>query len=339
MSKKKAKDLLKAHVKHEMDLLTGKNLAKGLKDELAAAYDWFKDLTVEDLAPKAKCIEDIKTRVVNGPPIPDEIKSLARDIGKAIYEYLKENEVKGSDLLPKDIFDQATEQTDSQRKIREKVVHEALNMSLYGRLISDVLYTSIKEFMLENPMAKRIPGASKFMKMSQEIISQSFGGMEAQVEKQIKTFIEKQIKTTVKQSEDFLNRGLDSDLYDIVIDEIWESLSEMKLAGAMAIAGEETVDEIEPVIDEFIRQFREKPLFFDLLNVGVDIVYDTYGERDLQSLLKEQDWSQKKFVDEAARVMLPAIEKAVSSGFLKKRITARLEAFYSSKAALSILGS
>ena len=337
MPKAKAKQLLDAHVKYELALFTGEALTETLHTEVEALYDWLEDVTLEDLSSVDEVVRIIKTHIFSRP-IPDDLLEFVKETGGQIYAYMKENKVKGSDFISKKLFDQLTEQTDAKRRVRQQALKKILNMSLYGKLLSEVLFHSIKDFMTtENPIAKKIPGASKFFKMGQDFVSHNFGGLEAGVEKNIKSFLEKQINVSVKQSEEFLNKGLDSDLYQTLLEEVWEIISEQELYKGMDIVGKESIEELEPLIKQVWEHLRRTSVLVDLVKVGVEAFFERYGSKELKTLFVENGWDKAKFSEEATRGLKPVFEKAVASGLIQKRLQAHLKKFYQSEELLNIL--
>ncbi|MGK5094890.1 hypothetical protein WDW89_23130 [Deltaproteobacteria bacterium TL4] len=337
MSKEKATKFLEAHVQYELGQLQGDSLIRGIEEEVGAVYDWLKEVTLNDLSSPDKVMAFVKDRILSTSILP-EIKELLRDLGKGVYDYFKENGTVVENILSRELYDQASEQSEAKKRVRRELIHEALNSKVYGRFLTDILYNNTKEFMLTgNPISKKLPGASKLLKFGQNFVKENLAGFEESAEKMIKEFIEKQIGVSIKQSEEFLNRGLDSDLMDIGKEEVWRQTSPLKLYRIMDTVGTDNLDESEEVVEAYWEEARKDPLLLDLITVCVNVYFTKNGERSLQAVIEDSGLSREEIIGEGKRFAIPAIEKAMESGFLKERITARLEKFYYSKSALDLL--
>ena len=334
-----AEKLLEAHVQYQLNAFGNANLEKNLRKDLNALYLWLGDVTIADVVSQEMCLEGIKRHLVEGPPPPKVIQELVKECGDKVYKYLKSNQVQVKDVLSKARMTQMTQRSEPRKKLRKKVIHAALNISLYADLISEVMYTSMKEFMLsENPLAKKIPAAGKLLKMGKNFVSQNFSGLEAGLEKNIKSFILRQIQDSIKQSEEFLNETLDSDFYEKLIEEVWQKVSKAKISSFMKVSGRPLVEETEPLIEGLFEDIRKNPITWELINEIVGHLYKKLGDRTVQSFLKEDlGWTQQRSVDEATQWVLPIFQKAIATGFIEERLRVHLEKFYQSPAATKIL--
>ncbi|MBF0239429.1 MAG: hypothetical protein HQM12_17135 [SAR324 cluster bacterium] len=333
----KANELLEAHLQFELEQFTGKNLVSGLKEELSAAYQWLGKIKISDIFSAEQVKESLRKNVMD-VPVPDEARVFIRKCEENTYEYMKDHETRWEEVLPKRMYDKFTEQTEIRRKLRKEFIHEMLNVPIYARMISDVVYSNLKEFaLMENPVAKKIPGASKLLNMGKNFIGDNLSGLEASLEKNIKQFIEKQINTSIRQSEDFLNRELDGELYRKLTDDLWKNFHSLKIHKGMEKIRPDLLDELEPVIKEFWDSFRVTPLCFEVASGWIDVYFKDYGNRTIQSLLTDVGWDEARVLAEGTHWAIPVLEKAVESGYVSERLRHRLEKFYKSKAAKELL--
>ena len=334
-----AQKLLEAHIQYELNLLNEDNIAKTLETEFNAVYDWFKTIKLQEISSPEQILEGVQRQFVE-TTVAEEWFELLKACDDTTYKYMNTNNVVLSMVLSRELFDQVMQPTEAKQEFRKKIVHQLVNSTIYTRLISDLLYTSLKNFMLseDNVVTKRIPGASKILKFGQNFVNQNFAGVEENVEKLIKDFINRQIQDAIRQSENFLNKGIDQELMNQWKAELWDNLSDYEVTQLMDAVRSGNLDATADVLAKAWDELRNSELMGDLASEWVNVFFKRYGKKSFQAVLKKFGLTKAKWVAEHTRQVTPALQYAVENGYLEERLRAHLKPFYFSEEVDAILG-
>lgn len=332
--------MIEAHVQHELQLMTGQALEDSLSKELGAVWQWLNTATLETLIPLDLLKDGLSRNLIQQKQLPDYIKQQIQEGHGELQAILKEMNATINTLVSRQIFEGITAQTPSKTEMRRKLIHQFVNSAVYVRLLSEVLYSSTKNFLVnENPLAKKIPGASRFLEFGKNLVNQKFAGLEGNVEKVVKEFIERQLQESIKQSERFLNQGMDSELANQWRDEIWKQISNESLAELMELLGQENTKEAVQHFESMWQHWQNNGLLEKVVFGMVERFYAKQGSRSIASLLEDLGLDEARFVGELKLTLSQVIAQVVKSGLFEQRIRERLQSFYNSTAAQDLLNA
>ena len=201
-----------AHLQHELNRFKGDSLKEAIEEEISALFEWFDEISLDDLITEDQITDFIDRNIIKAEIKDETVEYLTENL-KAIFSYLEKNDSKIENLVSKDQYDKVVEDLIKLDGIRQELTSTFISSSVYTKLISDVLYNGIKDFMLsENALTKKIPGAASLLKVGQGLMSIAAPKLEESIDKKLLQFINKNIQATVRHSETFLNKALDKEL-------------------------------------------------------------------------------------------------------------------------------
>jgi hypothetical protein len=221
---------------------------------------------------------------------------------------------------------------------RKDIIHRLVNSSVYAQQISEVLFTGIKEYLLEeNIIAQKVPGVASLIKFGKFAVNKTLHPVEVAVEKTVKTYIEKNLEGTIRRSEKSLNAWFDEAHIIEMGDEIWESISETRLSEYFRMLDAGDMEDFIIIGYEFWLYFRKTPYFREIYTDLVHFFFDKYGDRELELIAEDVGVTEKMVVNELVQTLSRSLETALRIGYLEERIRARLRNFYESPEAGAVV--
>lgn len=329
--------LCERHVAYTMAQLQPENLLGHLKAELAQGYLWLDAITLSELVDR-QLIKDIGIRLLQNSPYTSQLHEM---LVKGILEAVNAEANSGTtltDIVPKSEFDAMVSHLAQFEKLRMDVIKAVLASPLYSRLISDVLYHGIKDYVMsDNMIAKKVPGVSSLMKMGAKTVNKAMPNIEAAAESTLKRYIESNINRTLTLSEKILNNSLDADNIKKVADHFWTAVADKEFAEAARYVKEEDVDRGVEMARNLWQEIRKTEYLQNLVAFVVDHVFDEYGGRKVKENLEALGFDEAYVLGELSQAVPNMVGNPSVQQFIAARVRSQLEAFYQSQDALSVM--
>lgn len=325
---KKKDDLLEAHVRFELGRLRGEKLAATLAEEVADVFAWLGRVRLAEVVSAAQVVDWIERNVIERPISPELVGEIRENV-LFVHEFLRNDDARVAALLPRKLFDRLVDNASDLEDLRREITHQVISSSVYGVLISNVLYRGIKAFVLtENALAKNIPGASSLLRMGQNALNAGAPTLGKSIDKQLLAFISANVQETIRDSETFLNTTLDAKLMHKWGDEVWAANADKEMAELADLIDAASLETMVQIAVDFWLHLRATPLFAELTTGLVRNFFRVHGEKDVRAWLAAMGVTQAIVTHEVTLLAAPVVETALRSGFAEERIRRRLDAFY-----------
>ncbi len=331
--------LLECHVQHIVSKLDSDSIQKVIETEVTEAFGWLGRITLAELADQ-QLVADAAVRLLQHSPYTAGLhKMLVKGILVGINADIN-NETTLETLVPKSEYDKVVSHMAQFEQLRIDVIRAILASPIYSRLISDVLYHGIKDYMsADNVIAKKVPGVSSLMKMGAKTVNKAMPNIEAQVESTVKKYIQANINRTLSLSEKILNNSLDADNIKKVADHFWQEVATKEFAKAAEYVREEDVDRGIEMGRNLWLEMRQSQYLSNLVVLMVDHVFSEYGDRKMDELLNDLGFDQVYVISELRQSLPGMIDKPVVKAYLEERAREHLKEFYHSDQAKALLES
>lgn len=329
--------LMEAHVRHELGRFKSKKYRQTLQEEAAAVFRWIQKITLREIISPEQVIGLIERNVVN-LPIAAGVTELTGEMSQRVLAAPINKKTALEDIFPRKTYDDVVDKIGSLASARKDVIHRVVNSSVYAQQISEVLFTGIKEYLLEeNIIAQKVPGVASLIKLGKFAVNKTLHPVEVAVEKTVKTYIEKNLEGTIRRSEKSLNAWFDEAHIIEMGDEIWESISDTRLSEYFRMLDTGDMEDFIIIGYEFWVHFRKTPYFKEIYRDLVHFFFDKYGDRELELIAEDVGVTEKMVVNELVQTLSHSLETALAIGYLEERIRARLENFYKSTEAGAVV--
>lgn len=242
------------------------------------------------------------------------------------------------EVLSKKEYDLCIEKMIDLKRLREDLIEQVLQSEIYRNLVSDVLYTGIKGFILEENLIAKLPGISTLLRMSKWGVSRTLPNLEPFVESAAKAFIAANIPATVALSQRTLEASLTAGNIRALADSIWEQLHTKKLAAGASYFNAEDFSDTASIVQNLWESYSVTPHFMRLVEELLDQCLETYGEQTIAALFFELGGNKTLLADQIERFLQVWVQSLDKKGQLETLVKRQLKPFYESEACHAILG-
>lgn len=327
----KARALLDAHVTFVIAQLTGDQFGRLVEEHVDAVLADMGRLTLGEMVTVDQVLETARfyaSEMAIAPGIPE----LVGDISRELYNHPGHDDTRIGDLISEKRFREFSSKIAEMSELRQRFVHEAVNNPVYAEMIGDVLYHGIKNYLADNPITKRIPGASSMMKLGRSVMDMT------NVEEGLKKYINHNIKASLRESERFLLKHLTDRALRELLEDAWSKIRDRRVAEFRNYVAEEDVEDAFVIGFEYWRELRESAYYQGLVDAGVRFFFGKYQDSTLLEVLEEVGVSRDMIVRDimhyAPRVLGTLQEKKMLDPIVRRV----LQPFYESEAAQALLG-
>ena len=322
------KKLLEAHVQFELSSLQADNLQQALEQELTAMYHWLHEVKMSEFITTHELIKPF-VKLIKGLLSSEEMIVFWEKWRIVLQRTFAEAGTLVEDVFPENLQEwEISEQIIEEQK--EKMIAKFVNSSLYSKLLSDVLYSSTKNFLIsdEGLFAQKAPGAAKVLRFGQNLLSKKIPKFEESLENTVKEFLQKQIHLSIQQSETFLNKAITLKFLHQIKDTLWQEYSHQPLSELFKDRPLEVVTKRRDIILEWLEHLETTEAFHLLIESWKDLFDQEYHDVSLGGWLELHGCREEDFVQSIASWLFPWIIRARESGYAEKQLRHRLELFY-----------
>lgn len=331
MDKKITEKLLELQIEFEMVKVQPENLKTTIELEIRTFYEWALDKKISDLVPKGRVIEKVKEGFKR-ISVSDANLILFKKYIKSNYKYFENKSIPLNSLLDKNEFFKYGNNALGLKEAREKGIHFVVNSSAYARMMSSIVYASIKDFLAENPLTKNNPVASSFMKIGQDFLN-NLPGMQGNFDATITDFMRGSLSGRIQQSEKLIKEEMDSGKNtEELFNEVWNFLGTIKLSDMKNLVPEGEIIKLVDGIPDLIKFMKDNGEIENLILHNVEEFYNQYGDHSVKMVMNEWGVSGDELVVIYSDVLSAYLENDRFREFYRSRLYSRFSEFYNSEA-------
>lgn len=340
MSKKKrdvAEALLDAHVEYLVERLTGPELGHSVAAELDALLADARRLKLKEVVTPAmikRTAQRYAAEIELGGGLPELVAATAR----ALHAHRIHDRTALKDIVSHARWTDTVDKLLELKSLREKLVRAAATSPIYIAFASDLLYHGIKDYLARSgELTRAIPGARSVMKLGRSVMSKASPGIEAALDENLRKYVARSVEVTARTSADFVLRHLNEDTLRTMAREIWDRIKFEPIGTLREDIGADDVEDLFVIGYEYWRELRRTEFYARLIDAGIDVFFDAYGDAPLTALLDDLGIDRDIILTELLHYA-PHVLKALKRRKLLHGIVRRqLEGFYRSGAVERVL--
>lgn len=326
-------EMFDAHVRFELERLSGEGLATTIAAQVAETFGWLDTVTLNDLS-TPKTVTKIFLTYAATVELTPETAELVSGVVRGVHAAALTNKSRLRDVISEDSFEQVARSVARMDELRAAVTTQITTNEVYASLISHVLYQGIKNYLQsENVIARKVPGASTLMRMGQNAINSAAPKLEQAVDRQLTAFVNSNIQDSIRDSKTYLDRVLDDELILAVAQEVWESNADSTIAELVELVPTDAVDDFLAAGNVAWVHLRGTKLFKEFAQKAITALFEQYGDRPLGELASQAGFGVPDVTSLVTDMLTPIADRAAVDGFLEERIRTYLAAFYDSYSA------
>jgi hypothetical protein len=334
-----AQALLDAHTAFVVEALTQSKrftpLLDGLLDgvlEQAAALR-LEQMVTRDMIKATARTYAIELDLQGGIP------ELVGEVARALHAHPLHEKTRLGDLISPRRFEDLLDHALALKSLRRRLIGEVLESPLYERIASDLLYNGIRDYLARTEAPSGIPGARSALKLGRAMVKRATAGFEDALEEGIKRHIGRSVgRVSRETAQPLLDGEHDDALRDVALDS-WQRLRELSLGELRRDLTALDVEELFVTLYECWKELRHVPMIGAMIDTGIDVFFDKYGEQTLAALLEDLGVDRALMRSEALRFAPHVIAQLHAAGRLAPIVQGLLAPFYRSGAVERVLGS
>lgn len=344
MSKKKttpgiAGALLDAHVEFLVAELTGDGLRELIAEHLDALLADAARVRLKDVV-TARMIKDTARTYAAGIELGAGLPKLVAAIARALYAHKIHDRTTLNDVVVHARYEEFIDKVLELESLREKLVRAAASSPIYIAFASDLLYHGIKGYLARGTQLTRgVPGARSMMKLGRSVLNKASPGIEATLDDNLRKYVARSVEATSRSSVEFVLQHLNEDALRRMTREVWDKLKFERFGSLRAEVSEDDVEDLFVIGYEFWRELRTTEIYTTLIDAGIDVFFDMYGDSTLTVLLEEIGVTRQIMLDEAMHYAPHVLKALKRKKVLEPMIRRSLEGFYRSGAVERIVAA
>ena len=286
----------------------------------------------------AVIVKEVLCSFPENSPVKQFIKS---SMAGSLKKILSETSHLGA-ILPEEIAGEFIDTLLGMNNLRKRVFRRIFDTAVYSRMISEVLYKGIKDFILyDNIVARAIPGAVSAIRLGQDLVRSLPGisGLESSIDRKLTDFVENNIKAIIRHGEKILNERFDEDLPGLIKNKLLAYLSSGRVPKFRTISkhGSEDVKILNGILKKFWMNFTTTDIFSGIVEIISDELYLNYSSRTVKEIFNDFGLSEDDFFRIINDFTAAVRGNSLLDDFIQNKIQRSLEEFYSSEDAGRIL--
>ena len=328
--------LLAAHLEFELERWTGETSADDLEALLAVIHTWAERTALQQVVDADTAVDTI-LRWVDDWYLPDTITVLIGALAKRLIHLPINQETTLEEIIDDELVQAGVDLLVDLEGLRESLITQATESPLYGMLISNVLYSGIRDYLSgESGVAQKVPGMSSLLSKGASALNKRMPGLEAAIEERLRKYIAANAQKSIRGSRKFLLESLNAEQIRQLADQIWHDSKQSHLSISELISDEE-IDRIASFGLAVGQDLRQSDYIQELIREAIYGFYDGYGSESLSVLLDHLGLSQELILKEVREVLPSLLVKLRETGLLEPLLEARLRAFYESETCRALL--
>jgi hypothetical protein len=346
-----ASRLLDAHVEHIVGQLTGPDFSVHAEGVIEQALSAATSITLGEAVNRDQ-IKAVARRYAVEMDLVAAIPEIAGDVAARLHSHPLGDTSSIRDIVPRAEFEAWLTKAVELHTLRTRVFQELEQNQLVRDFVASTIYTLITDFLKENrERVGKIPGVGTALGIGGTFagIGGSMAGKVGgkvgvgsfipdpgkELDQRIRSFAEQGAHTVLRQAGGAMNQS-DLPIIEIGLD-LYDEHAGLPLSGLRDLVSLADVEDVIVLGYEFWRGFRETEQFGGLLDSGIDLFFDHYGERTLTELLDEFGVTRADLLAEAMRFAPPILSMLAERGLLRDLVRGQLASFYESPAARAVL--
>ena len=326
----KADALLQAHVAHTIQQIQNFEV---IHAEVAAFFEQMTETPLSTLISLENIQRIAKDRVLDIAPS----HQLRTEIANVVKDALKNSEGKNTlltDLIPDATADAVINIITHDTARRNAIIHEIFGNPTTGEVLSTTISHAIKDYMENNVVTKRIPGAAGLMKFGKGVLEKA---TDSNFDDALQNYLTRNIRNIITISEKKTTETLSDQKMHRIADDLWKKYKTRSMASLAQWIDAPTVDLSSHLTTVVWNHIRTTPYVQSIVSEGITGWYARNSNRSLVELLADVNVTPDFIVAEIEPVLGLALKHLEENGYLKSRIEPLLRQFYTSDAAVKIM--
>ncbi|MEO6699770.1 MAG: hypothetical protein ABIR53_08430 [Paraperlucidibaca sp.] len=325
--------LLNAQLQFFMQDFTGDALVSHVEIEADAYCDLLETISARDLLSESQVISWIERNILGYSPT-DTMRAQAVMLVELGLNNPSHQQQPMRQLINKQIYDLIVQRLVERPALRQELIHSALSSPVYTRVLSDVVYHSIVDYLTtDNIIARRVPGFSSLVKAGRGMLGR-MGRLDDTLEQAIKAYLARNIAATAAFSESLVDKALNNDAIAQFAELLWPRLEAYQLGQATRHLETQGLSYLAVL---YWNQIRQTDYMKQQITLLVQAWFAHAGDMPAMHLLHLLGIERDHLVREVVAIGEPLVNAWRESGYIERRLKEHLTRFFDDPATRTLL--
>lgn len=327
--------LLNAQLHFFMQDFRGDALSAHLASEAEAYCDLLETISARDLLNESQVISWIERNILGYSPT-DTMREQAVMLVELGLNNPSHQQQPMRQLINKQIYDLMVQRLVERPALRQELIHSALSSPVYTRVLSDVVYHSIVDYLTtDNAIARHVPGFSSLVKAGRGMLGR-MGRLDETIEQAIRAYLSRNIAATAAFSETLIDKALNNKAIIEFSEQLWPRLEAYQLGQAtrhLEIQG------LSYLAVLYWNQIRQTDYMKQQVTLLVQAWFNHAGDMPAMHLLRLLGIERDHLVREVVAIGEPLVNAWRESGYIERRLKEHLTRFFDDPSTHELMNS
>lgn len=326
-----ARELLEAHVAHEVALLRERPVATAVAEldrVLAlAAHVRLDDVVHRDL------VKAVAIKYVARHHLPGAIPEIAGEIARRVRAH-PANRLRLAELVDRRQVEELVTVVSELQTLRNQVLRGLVSSpgmhAGVGSLVHGAATGGLRQGLR---IARKVPGVATGIGLGER----AAGGLVEGLDRRSRELAEHGAGVLLSYLGDRAVPDVSDEELRAAVLEVWDAVAGHPVSDLTDAVSDEQLVDICAALYAVWLDLRTSPYITALVEAGIDHFFDTYGSFPLGDLLAEFGLERADLVEEVERFVPPVVAGLDRAGLLEELVRPRLADFYGSTAAREVI--
>jgi hypothetical protein len=223
-------------------------------------------------------------------------------------------------------------------RLQDRAMERMADSPLLATIATKFVGQIVSDFVAQNrQQAERIPGAASLFSIGQSVAKGAKSVSDRTLGGILDGAADKGAQLALKRTNGAVRELIRDPSMQAAVMELWDLHAEEPISGLRSYLSKQELRELTLLIHELIVTGRNEEFVGHVLDAGVDVFFDNYGDYTIAALLPELDIDPAQLVVELQTYVPPVVAAAIETGAVEKLLRARLAPFFASPAVAAIL--
>ncbi len=306
-----------------------------ITEEVLGFFAWFKEQKIGDIWSDEHVNALAQKQVLSMPITPHLVSQIEEHIVLALQHPQNDNTTI-EDILPSETVDQIAHYIASKSEYRQQMIRQLVNNPAYVELIANIIQQSMKDYMDNSAVTKKVPGVGSLMKMGKSVIEKA---TDTNLDDALRNYLHKNFHKLSNLSEKLMSQNFnDEKLYQVQM-KFWQRIKTAPLSSLQRYVVMEDLPKTVGMGEQVWNHLRQTPYLQAQVATGVEAWIKRHEQETFAKALSDINLNEELLRSELYHLVTPILQQLIESGYLLERARFYLEQFYASEQITAILES
>jgi hypothetical protein len=325
--------LLEAHIRYELERLTGSRLDIVIREGVSATLAWLDEVSFNEVVTREQILRVIDLYVIN-LKVSGGITELAGEMSNVVFSSEASTATRIDEVLPTEAFEDFADKVASLESAQRELLRYVTESAAVRTLAARVVLRAVTELFSRGGEHLGPRLKSLFGKLEERLSP----ALKGRVGAAVSTYVEAQSESLAREGSRRLLEVIEPEWVRQMADEIWDEIATKPIGDAAHVFTAQDLEDFVVLGYEYWMKFRKTRYFRTVSTEVVHRLFDKYGSESVRSVVSDMGISPAMIENELLSFVPRVVDHARRTGFLEAQLRAYLEPFYRSAEVADVLG-